>query len=72
LKQEAETAAAAGDTRRTRLRLKKASRQMINFAHRVTSLPGRHSITSPGVAADLLAQQREILNDMDVLRGGLQ
>jgi microsomal dipeptidase-like Zn-dependent dipeptidase len=71
-KEAAESAAAAGNTSRARSRLRSASRRMINFAYRVTSLAGRNSIMPPAVAVDLLAQQRDILADMDILRGGLQ
>jgi hypothetical protein len=71
-KEAAESAAAAGNTSRARSRLRSAGRRMINFGYRVSSLAGRNSIMPPAVAGDLLAKQREILADMDILRGGFQ
>ena len=45
---------------------------MINFGYRVSSLAGRNSIMPLAVDGDLPAKQREILVDMDILRGGIQ
>jgi hypothetical protein len=68
-KQKAEAAAPAGRTSKVRAGLRSAGRRLINLRHRVTSLAGRHMIM-PAVAADLLAQQQDILADLDVLRAG--
>jgi len=71
-KEKAEAAAATGKTSTARAGLRSAGRRLINFGFRVNSLAGRHMITPPAVTADLLAQQRDILADMDALRGGFQ
>ncbi len=69
-KEKAEAAAAAGKMNKVRASLRSAGRRLINFGYRVSSLAGRHMIV-PAVAVDLLAQQHDILTDMDALRGGL-
>ena len=72
LKQAAEAAAAAGNRRRARSRLRRAGHRLVSFAHRVVSLSGSRAILPAPVAADLLAQEGDILADLDVLLVGFQ
>jgi hypothetical protein len=45
---------------------------LVNFAHRVVSLAGRKNMLPPPVAAELLAREAEILEDVDILGAGFQ
>jgi hypothetical protein len=57
----------AGNRIRARSRLRSASHRLGNFAHRVVSLAGRKNILPPLVAADMLAREAEILEDVGTL-----